>query len=168
MAQSTAEIDAEIKALYDKIKNVDKAPNMSVEELVKFTKDSINHLIQTDPYLHGLPLDPTIEEVRAQKALTLGQAIVIYLDRGPFPTLSIVVPSKDATVMDLKRAVKRQTNLALQRENIKKKISWKHVWKRHYLSFDGVKLTDDNDKIHEYGIRNKATIKYVKKRREKK
>ena len=67
--------------------------------------------------------------------------------------------------MDLKKAVRRHTNLALKRENINKKISWKHVWKKYYLAFDDLRLDNDLEEIESYGLCNKATIRYVKRKR---
>lgn len=77
------------------------------------------------------------------------------------------VSPHNTTVHDLKRAVKRDTNLALRRENIKKQISWKHIWKKYYLSFNGTHLVNDNENIKAYGLHNKAELCYVKKRRNK-
>lgn len=53
------------------------------------------------------------------------------------------------------------------RKGIKKRISWKYVWKSNWLSYEGTRLTDDNAKLHQYGIRNKSTLKFVKKYRDK-
>ncbi|XP_001606078.1 U11/U12 small nuclear ribonucleoprotein 25 kDa protein [Nasonia vitripennis] len=140
---------------------------LSHEELVKLTKEAIANIIESDPIFSNLPLDPTIDEIRAQIAVARGQSIELFLERGPLPTLSIVVPSKNTSVLELKKAVKRHTNLALKREKVTKKISWKHVWKKYYLSFDNVTLADDKEDIRNYGIRSKAVLKYVKRRREK-
>lgn len=136
-------------------------------ELLKLTKKAIDNIIESDPLLCGLPSDVTIEELKAQIAVAQGQAITLYLNRGELPKLGIVVPPHHTTVLDLKKAVKRHTNLSLKREKVKKKISWKHVWKKYHLCFQNVKLTDDNENIKTYGIVNKAELHYVKRHREK-
>jgi uncharacterized Rossmann fold enzyme len=61
------------------------------EELVKLTKEAIRNIIESDPLLNELPLDPTAEEIKAQTAVVQGQAIILFLDRGYLPKLSIVV-----------------------------------------------------------------------------
>ena len=67
----------------------------------------------------------------------------------------------------MKKAIKRATNLSLKRDGVDKKISWKHVWSKYWLSFEGLKLENDLENIEDYGITNKAILKYAKKRREK-
>ncbi|XP_076633074.1 U11/U12 small nuclear ribonucleoprotein 25 kDa protein [Colletes latitarsis] len=153
--------------LFQKERVRNKNAEFDHEELVKLTKEAIDNIIESDPLLSGLPTDVTIEEIKAQIAVAQGQAITIYLNRGELPKLGVVVPPHDTTVLDLKKAIKRHTNLSLRREKIKKKISWKHVWKKYYLCFGNVRLVDDNENIKTYGITNKAELHYVKRRREK-
>ncbi|XP_047369374.1 U11/U12 small nuclear ribonucleoprotein 25 kDa protein [Vespa velutina] len=137
------------------------------QELIKLTKEAIDNVIESDPFLSGLPLNVTVEEIKAQIAVAQGQAITLFLNRGELPKLSIVVPTHTTTVLDLKRAIKRHTNLCFKRDNIKKKISWKHVWKKYNLCFDDVQLLNDRENLRTYGISNKAELYYVKKYREK-
>lgn len=61
------------------------------KELVELTKEAIVNIIESDPIFRGLPLDPTIDEIKAQIAVAHGQSITLFLERGPLPTLSIVV-----------------------------------------------------------------------------
>ncbi|KAH0553262.1 U11/U12 small nuclear ribonucleoprotein 25 kDa protein [Cotesia glomerata] len=155
----------------EEIKNLNEESNneahFSHEELVKLTQEAIDKIIESDPLFSGLPSDVTTEELKSQTAVAQGQAITLYLNRGELPRLSIVVSPNSTTVLDLKKAIKRQTTLALCRERVKKKISWKHVWKKYDLCFDGVPLNNDNENIKNYGIANKVELQYVKKRREK-
>ncbi|XP_043252342.1 U11/U12 small nuclear ribonucleoprotein 25 kDa protein-like [Colletes gigas] len=153
--------------LFQKERVRNKNAEFDHEELVKLTKEAIDNIIESDPLLSGLPTDVTIEEIKAQIAVAQGQAITIYLNREELPKLGVVVPPHDTTVLDLKKAIKRHTNLSLRRERIKKKISWKHVWKKYHLCFENVRLVDDNENIKAYGITNKAELHYVKRRREK-
>ncbi|XP_014211841.1 U11/U12 small nuclear ribonucleoprotein 25 kDa protein [Copidosoma floridanum] len=136
-------------------------------ELVKLTKEAIRNIIESDPLLRVLPIDPTVEEIKAQCAVAQGQAIVVYLDRNVLPRLSIVVPPKKTTVLDLKNAIKRHTSLALKREKVNKKISWKHVWKKYDLCYDDIVLDNDHEEMENYGICNKSTLRYKKKRKQK-
>ena len=81
----------ETKVDNDVAKVVEEESSIGHEELVKLTKEAIANIIESDPFFKNLPLDPTIEEIRAQSAVAQGQAIVLYLERGPLPKLSIVV-----------------------------------------------------------------------------
>ncbi|KAG5308563.1 SNR25 protein, partial [Pseudoatta argentina] len=140
---------------------------LSHQELVKLTKATIDNLVEHEPLLSGLPSDVTIEELKSQIAVAQGQAITLFLNRGELPKLAVVVPPHNTTVLDLKKAIKRHTNLSLKRENVKKKISWKHVWKKYHLCFGDIRLSKDNENIKAYGITNKIELHFIKRRREK-
>lgn len=58
-------------------------------------------------------------------------------------------------------------DLSLKRENVKKKVSWKHIWKKYYLCFEDIRLSNDNENIKAYGIANKTELHFVKRHREK-
>jgi len=58
-------------------------------------------------------------------------------------------------------------NLSLKRENVKKKINWKCIWKKYHLCFDDTILFDDKKNIKTYGIVNKVELHFVKRQREK-
>jgi len=118
-------------------------------------------------FFSGIPPDATAEEIRAQTAVAQGQAITLYLERQGLAKLAIVVPPHTTTVLDLKKAIKRYTDLALKREKVKKKISWKHVWKKYQLRFNDTVLDNDNENIKNYGISNKVELSYAKRLREK-
>ncbi|XP_058808660.1 U11/U12 small nuclear ribonucleoprotein 25 kDa protein-like [Phymastichus coffea] len=145
-----------------------QSDKLSHEALIKLTKEAIAGIIETDPLLKDLRKDSTSEEIKAATAVAQGQAIQLKLDRGPLKSLIIVVPRKNTTILDLKKAIQRHTNVALRREGINKKISWKHVWKKYHLCFDYLRLTDDSEPIDNYGIVNDSELRYAKKRREKK
>ncbi|XP_011693432.1 PREDICTED: U11/U12 small nuclear ribonucleoprotein 25 kDa protein [Wasmannia auropunctata] len=144
-----------------------EATRLSHQELVKLTKTTINNLVESEPLLSGLPSDVTIEELKSQIAVAQGQAITLFLNRGELPRLAVVVSPHNTTVLDLKKAIKRHMNLALKRENVEKKISWKHIWKKYHLCFDDIRLSDDNENIKAYGIANKVELQFAKRRREK-
>ncbi|XP_044016576.1 U11/U12 small nuclear ribonucleoprotein 25 kDa protein-like [Aphidius gifuensis] len=133
------------------------------DDLVKLTKDAIEKIIESDPLFSGLHGEATIDEIKAQTAVAQGQAITLYLNRGKLSKLSIVVAPNNTTINDLKKSIKRQTNLSLIRKNIIKKISWKSVWKKYDLCFDDVVLDDDNENIKTYGISNRTELHYKKK-----
>lgn len=41
-------------------------------------------------------------------------------------------------------------------------ISWRYIWRTYYLDYHGVRLTDDNKLLDNYGIGNKSVLKFVK------
>ncbi|XP_050466160.1 U11/U12 small nuclear ribonucleoprotein 25 kDa protein [Cataglyphis hispanica] len=149
----------------DKVKSETTRPNH--QELIKLTRMTIDNMIKNDPLLCKLPSDVTMEEVKSQIAVAQGQAITLFLNRGELPKLAVVIPPHNTTVLDLKKAIKRHMNLSLKRENVKKKISWKHIWKKYHLCFEDIRLTNDNENIKAYNITNKAELHFAKRRREK-
>ncbi|KAL0104747.1 hypothetical protein PUN28_016401 [Cardiocondyla obscurior] len=155
----------EVSCVKTKIKS--EADQLGHQELMKLTKATIDSLIESEPLLSGLPSDVTIEELKSQVAVAQGQAITLFLNRGELPRLAVVVPPHNTTVLDLKKAVKRHMNLSLKRENVKKKISWRHIWKKYHLCFEDTRLSNDKENIKAYGITNKIELHFVKKRREK-
>lgn len=164
-SEDNALTDAKEESCADKIKSETKVLNH--QELMKLTKTTIDNIIKNDPLLSGLPSDVTIEELKSQIAVAQGQAITLFLNRGDLPKLAVVVSPHNTTVLDLKKAVKRHVNLSLKREKVKKKISWKHVWKKYHLCFEGTRLFNDNENIKFYNITNKAELYFAKRRREK-
>ncbi|XP_071528337.1 uncharacterized protein [Panulirus ornatus] len=60
-----------------------------------------------------------------------------------------------------------QVTLEESRKGAKNKISWRYIWKTYWLCYNGEKLTDDNTRLLEFGIRNKSTLTFVKKYRER-
>lgn len=77
------------------------------------------------------------------------------------------VPPHNTTVLDLKKAVQRHTNLSLKRESVEKKISWRHIWRKYHLCFEDIRLSNDKENIKIYGVINKAELHFAKRRREK-
>ncbi|XP_041471763.1 U11/U12 small nuclear ribonucleoprotein 25 kDa protein-like [Lytechinus variegatus] len=115
-----------------------------------------------DPLLEDLPQDVCVEEVNLQIALEYGQAMTVIVKRADGDLMPVVV-MQTATVQDLKSAIKRYFELKQNREEIKKKISWRYVWRSYYLCFEGEKLTDDYKKLRDYGIRNREVVTFVKR-----
>ncbi|XP_048728303.1 U11/U12 small nuclear ribonucleoprotein 25 kDa protein-like [Ostrea edulis] len=139
---------------------------LSHQEAMSKVEASINEIISTDPLLCDLPPEVTLEEINSFIALEHGQAIVVNVHRADGEVLSVVVV-QNGTVLDLKHAIKRHMTLKLSRSKGKKHISWKYIWKRHWLYFDGQKLTEDKKLLKEYGIRNKDEVTFIKRLKEK-
>lgn len=144
-------------------------PNSAVlshAELKAFFQGALAKLLQADPVLKDLHPQVTLEEVQALIDLEHGQAMKVYIEKADGGFWNIVVP-REATLHELKIALKHHIALYLNRKGLKKRISWRYIWKTYWLCFDREKLTNDNCKLLEYGIRNKSTLTFLKKRRER-
>ncbi|ESO85328.1 hypothetical protein LOTGIDRAFT_68319, partial [Lottia gigantea] len=115
-----------------------------------------------DPLLQDLPPQVTLEEVNSMIALEHGQAMVVYVRRADDIVMPIVVV-QDATVLQLKEAIKRYVVLKQSRAGDTQHLSWKYIWRRFWLYFDNQKLTEDGKCLKEYGIRNKCEVTFVKR-----
>ncbi|CAM4346853.1 unnamed protein product [Leuciscus chuanchicus] len=123
-------------------------------------------LIVQDPLLCDLPIQVTLEEVNSQVALEYGQAMTVRVCKPDGEVMPIVVV-QSATVLDLKKAIRRYMELKQQREGGVKHISWKYVWRTFLLVFNGEKLEDDERKLKDYGIRNRDEVTFLKKLKKK-
>ncbi|XP_042231388.1 U11/U12 small nuclear ribonucleoprotein 25 kDa protein-like isoform X1 [Homarus americanus] len=139
---------------------------LSHAELKKFFQGALSQLLQDDPILTDLHPQVTLEEVNALIELEHGRAMKIYVEKADKGFWSVVIP-REATVYDLKQGLKHHVALALSRRGVKKKISWRYIWKTYWLCYNGEKLTDDNSKLLEFEIRNKSVLTFVKKYRER-
>uniref|UniRef100_A0A8D8PNB8 U11/U12 small nuclear ribonucleoprotein 25 kDa protein n=1 Tax=Cacopsylla melanoneura TaxID=428564 RepID=A0A8D8PNB8_9HEMI len=136
------------------------------EQLLSDVKKATKTLLEEDTLKH-LPQDVTLEEIKSEIQLQHGHSIILYLKHGDGKKSRIVVPSKNTTVIDLKKSIKRQLNLQLKRTGLGKQISWKYVWKAYWLSFDGIKLTNDNLLLSEIGLESQSEITFVKRLKDK-
>ncbi|BES99301.1 Hypothetical proteinall nuclear ribonucleoprotein 25kDa (U11 U12) [Nesidiocoris tenuis] len=144
----------------------DERVSFSHDELMEITRSTLKELIASDELLSYLPPDVTAEEVAAELALRHGQSMSINLHKENGQIWKVVVP-KGGRVVDLKRAIRRSVNAQLAREGVKKKISWRYVWRTNHLAFEGQILDDDSASLVDVGIRNKCDLRFVKRRREK-
>ncbi|XP_030645769.1 U11/U12 small nuclear ribonucleoprotein 25 kDa protein [Chanos chanos] len=134
-------------------------------EFLDIFEEGLARLVQ-DPLLCDLPIQVTLEEVNSQIALEYGQAMTVRVCKADGEIMPIVVV-QHATVLDLKKAIRRYMELKQQREGGVKHISWKYVWRTFHLVFNGEKLEDDNLKLKDYGIRNRDEVTFMKKLRKK-
>ncbi|XP_041970391.1 U11/U12 small nuclear ribonucleoprotein 25 kDa protein-like [Aricia agestis] len=136
---------------------------LSHEELNEVTKSSLSSLFKCDAVLSDLPSDITYEEITNLTAVEHGQSITIIVAREDEVPLKVIVPQK-ATVKDLKKAVARSFENYQNRTGSKVKISWKYLWKTYNLCYDSLLLDNDNSSIDDYGVGNKVTLTFKKKR----
>ncbi|PSN44407.1 hypothetical protein C0J52_05746 [Blattella germanica] len=123
---------------------------LSHQELLEITRTTLNDLLKRDDILSDLPNGVTLEEVQAQIALEHGQSMTVH--------------QQGATVVDLKRAIRRHFTLRLTRyQRSSVNISWRYIWRSNWLVHEGVKLKNDQALLADYGIRNKSQVSFVKK-----
>ncbi|XP_063405672.1 U11/U12 small nuclear ribonucleoprotein 25 kDa protein-like [Mytilus trossulus] len=150
----------------DEEENCNEDLVLSHQEVMIKVQSTLSDIITADPLLYDLPPQVTLEEINSYIALEYGQAMIVNVRRADDEVLPIVV-TQNATVLDLKHAIKRYVNLKQERANGKLHLSWRYIWKRFWLYFDGEKLTDDKKLLKEYGIRNKEEVTFVKRLKEK-
>uniref|UniRef100_A0A8V0Z9A7 Small nuclear ribonucleoprotein U11/U12 subunit 25 n=1 Tax=Gallus gallus TaxID=9031 RepID=A0A8V0Z9A7_CHICK len=76
-----------------------------------------------------------------------------------------VVVVQNASVLDLKKALRRHVQLRQARRGGVQHLSWKYIWRTYHLTYAGEKLADDRKKLREYGIRNRDEVSFIKKLR---
>lgn len=130
-------------------------------EFLDIFEEGLARIVQ-DPLLCDLPIQVTLEEINSQVALEYGQAMTVRVCKDDGEVMPIVVV-QNATVLDLKKAIRRFMELKQQREGGVKHISWRYVWRTFHLIFDGEKLEDDKMKLKDYGIRNRDEVTFLKK-----
>ncbi|KAG8227538.1 hypothetical protein J437_LFUL008410 [Ladona fulva] len=149
----------------------DEDVSLSHEDLVELTHRTLTALTQALPLLSDLPPGVTFEEVAAQVELEQGQSITVHVVRGDGEVMKVVVPSRGATVRDLKAAIARHMALRLSRQTKGKhrpvKISWRYIWRSHWLNTDGINLRDDSAFLSDYGICNRSRVTFVPRLNEK-
>lgn len=137
---------------------------LSHAELRDVFQKALEHLLKNDPILSDLHPQVTLEEVSALIEVEHGRAVTVNIQKADGDHWDVVVP-REATVLDLKIALKNHVALELSRRNIKKKISWRYIWKNNWLCYNGVQLSDLNAHILDYGIKNKSTLTFSKRLR---
>ena len=140
--------------------------NLSHTEAMVLLQQRLSDALHNDPLLSDLPAEVTPEEVDFQIALEYGQAIKVNLRRGDNVVLPIVVV-ENGTVRHLKEAMKRSLSLKMERENGPVHLNWVHLWKTHWLVFDGRKLIDNEKLLKEYGVTNHCEVCFVKRLNQK-
>ncbi|XP_053708018.1 U11/U12 small nuclear ribonucleoprotein 25 kDa protein [Synchiropus splendidus] len=149
-------------AYEDAEEDVESLPH---SEILDIFEEGLARLVQ-NPLLCDLPIQVTLEEVNSQIALEYGQAMTVRVLRADGDVMPIVVV-QNASLLDLKKAIRRFMELKQQREGGVKHISWRYIWRTYSLVFQGEKLDDDKMKLKDYGIRNRDEVTFVKKLRRK-
>lgn len=137
---------------------------LSHAELKDVFQKALEHLLKNDPILSDLHPHVTLEEVSALIEVEHGRAVTVNIQKADGSHWSVVVP-REATVQHLKTALKNHVALELSRRNVKKKISWRYIWKNNWLCYNGVQISDLNARILDYGIKNKSTLTFSKRLR---
>ncbi|NP_001017690.1 U11/U12 small nuclear ribonucleoprotein 25 kDa protein [Danio rerio] len=155
-------VEDEIKEEHEEEEDEEALPH---SEILDIFEEGLALIVQ-DPLLCDLPIQVTLEEVNSQVALEYGQAMTVRVCKADGEVMPIVVV-QSATVLDLKKAIRRYMELKQQREGGVKHVSWKYVWRTFHLVFNGEKLEDDRRKLKDYGVRNRDEVTFSKKLRKK-
>ena len=115
-----------------------------------------------DPLLSDLHENITLNELKSKLAHAYGQALTLSVIRGDGQVYKIIV-EREATVAQLKRAIRDHVNLKLSREGSSCKVNWKYVWKNNYLVYAGQKLKKDDKKLADYNLSNYSEITFIKR-----
>ncbi|KAH9612261.1 hypothetical protein KSS87_015086 [Heliosperma pusillum] len=113
-----------------------------------------------DPILSDVPINPTLSDVDILISLELGSAMritVLKLDSTSFD----VVLMNNATLKDLKLAIKKKVNEMEQSKMGHRHISWKHVWANYCLLYHNEKLLNDSAPLQDFGIRNNSQVQFI-------
>ncbi|NXY52362.1 SNR25 protein, partial [Ceuthmochares aereus] len=93
-------------------------------------------------------LQVTAEEIGSQVALEHGQAMTVRVCKADGETMPVVVV-QNASVLELKKALRRHVQLRQARRGGIQHLSWKYIWRTYHLTFNGEKLADDRKKLRE-------------------
>ncbi|XP_071803962.1 U11/U12 small nuclear ribonucleoprotein 25 kDa protein-like [Asterias amurensis] len=137
--------------------------DLTHKQAMEIVREGLSDVLDGDPLLSDLPAGVTSEEVALQIALEYGQAMTVCVQKFTGEIMPIVV-LQGARVQDLKQAIQRYVTLNEDRKGTQTSISWKYVWRTYSLYIDGEQL-DKNNKLKEYGIKNKDIVTFVKRRR---
>lgn len=143
----------------------------NVNDLIKEVDNQIARLISRDPVLKGLPVDITDNELESALDLEHGRSWKIFIRRDDNHEYELSI-SKTATLLDLKQTFRSYFELHQKRGTClfipnSPRISWKYIWKRYNLSFNGHELDQDRKKLREFGIHNQAKLCFQKKHHKK-
>ncbi|CAN8192533.1 U11/U12 small nuclear ribonucleoprotein 25 kDa protein [Molothrus aeneus] len=139
------------------------AEELAHAEVLELFQAALARLVQ-DPLLCDLPPQVTAEEIGSQVALEYGQAMTVRVCKADGETVPVVVV-QNASVLELKKALRRHIQLRQARQGGVQHLSWKYIWRTYHLTFNGEKLADDRKKLREYGIRNRDEVSFIKKLR---
>eukprot|EP00252_Welwitschia_mirabilis_P016718 TRINITY_DN3703_c0_g1_i1.p1 TRINITY_DN3703_c0_g1~~TRINITY_DN3703_c0_g1_i1.p1 ORF type:complete len:165 (-),score=25.78 TRINITY_DN3703_c0_g1_i1:225-719(-) len=114
-----------------------------------------------DPVLKDVPRKPTVHDVETLIGLELGSAMKIFIHKMDNTVFDVAVQNS-ATVKDLKSAIQKKINEMEQSQMGHRHISWKHVWSNFCLCYANQKLTNDESKLQDAGIRNNSQVHFMR------
>ncbi len=141
---------------------IEENNELSHVQAMAIFRNGLSGMIQNDPLLFDLPSDITLDEINAKIDLEHGRSMTVNIRRADDVIYPIVV-RQDATVHDLKLALKRCVQLRQKRHGGVTCVSWRYVWRKFCMVFDGKLLTDSQKMLKDYGIRNKVEVFFRKR-----
>ncbi|XP_053957968.1 uncharacterized protein LOC128863075 isoform X1 [Anastrepha ludens] len=86
------------------------------EALVRTTEIHLEKILQANEVLSDIPYDCTPQELMGEIAIANGYATTIYVERDGLSTLTIILPQKNPTIANLKRAIESTARVQHKRE----------------------------------------------------
>ncbi|GAB6025867.1 U11/U12 small nuclear ribonucleoprotein [Chamberlinius hualienensis] len=139
---------------------------LSHKDAMEMVLNKLTNIVTMDPLLKDVPTPLMLDEINALIALEYGQAMTVNVVKADGEVLPVIV-KQSARVFELKRAIRRATELKLMRSKTPVKISWRYVWKTYWLYFQGQKLDKDHKYLKDYGVTNRETVTFLKRLKEK-
>ncbi|NXA80611.1 SNR25 protein, partial [Thryothorus ludovicianus] len=130
-------------------------------EVLELFQAALARLVQ-DPLLCDLP-PQVVQAKRWQRGPS--SATSTFPQAGQKSSIAAVVVVQNASVLELKKALRRHMQLRQARQGGVQHLSWKYIWRTYHLTYNGEKLADDKKKLREYGIRNRDEVSFIKKLR---
>lgn len=84
--------------------------------LVRATELKLQQILQSDEVLSDILCDVTPEELQGEIAIANGYATTVYVERDGLSTLTIILPQKQPTIANLKRAIESTARVQHKRE----------------------------------------------------
>ncbi|CAO0793638.1 unnamed protein product [Mucor circinelloides] len=131
-------------------------------DLITQLELEISNMLSKDEVLANIPSYATVQELEALLAVEKGQAYNISIERSPLPSIGIIV-RQSSTVRDIKRMIKLHVN----RQSMRKKISWRYIWRSHCLEFESTKLLNEDAVVSQLGIKQNSVLKFARLPHEK-
>ncbi|GAN06901.1 u11/U12 small nuclear ribonucleoprotein 25 kDa protein-like [Mucor ambiguus] len=125
--------------------------------LIQQLEREIRNILSKDELLSDVPSYATVEELEALLAIEKGQAYNISIERQPLPSIDITV-WQSSTVRDIKRMIRLHVN----RQPLRKQISWRCIWMSHCLEFEGTKLLNEDTAVSQLGIKQHSVLKFAR------
>ncbi|GAB6025864.1 hypothetical protein CHUAL_011840 [Chamberlinius hualienensis] len=107
---------------------------LSYKDAMKMVLNNLTNIVTMDPLLKNVQTPLILDEINALIALKYGRAMTVNVVKADGEVLPVIV-KQSARVFELKRSIRRATELKLMKSKTPVKVSWRYVWKTHWPYF---------------------------------